>query len=105
MNRTRKLGISAAAALTMATGMALLASATPAQAAPSCQTGGQIGQDGGSGWVSCTGVTSARVQIRCQDSGGSQGIVSGNWVGPGSISSARCQAGTWLVSVTYQYQL
>ncbi|MEU4568581.1 hypothetical protein [Micromonospora sp. NPDC023956] len=106
MNRTRRLGISTAAAFTLATGMALLAPATAAQAAPSCQVGaGQIGQDGGSGWAKCTGVTLARVQIYCEDSSGNQTLRQGSWAGPGSVSSASCLSGTTLVAVTYQYQL
>ncbi|MEV0327264.1 hypothetical protein AB0H63_12575 [Micromonospora echinospora] len=105
MNRTKKLGISAAAAFAMATGMALLAPATAAQAAPSCQVGGQIGQDGGSGWTKCTGVTTARVQLHCVDSLGNQSVRYGNWVGPGAVSSANCLSGTSLASVTFQYQL
>ncbi|WP_285787357.1 hypothetical protein [Micromonospora sp. NBRC 101691] len=58
MTRVRKLGMSAAA-FAMTAG-ALLAPGSPAQAA-SCSVGGNIGVNGGSGWATCTGVTSARV--------------------------------------------
>lgn len=91
-----------AAAFAMTAG-ALLAPGSPAQAAPSCSVGGNIGVTGGSGWATCTGVTSARVQVRCEENSGSQYTAYGSWVGPGVQSRARCHEYAWVVTVGAQY--
>ncbi|WP_416900576.1 hypothetical protein [Micromonospora echinospora] len=100
MTRVRKLGMSAAA-FAMTAG-ALLAPGSPAQAA-SCSVGGNIGVNGGSGWATCTGVTSARVQVRCEENSGAQYTAYGPWVGAGVQSRARCHEYAWVVTVGAQY--
>ena len=103
MSFLRRIG-SAAAAAVVATGLVLVSSASPAQAAVNCSVGGAIGQTGGSGWARCTGVTWARVTVLCEENSGSRYVANGPWVGNGGTSTARCHEYAWVVTVGAQYQ-
>lgn len=101
MSSIRKMGISTAVAITMATGTVALAAA-PAQAAPSCNLSSS-GSYGGWGYSNCSGVKQHQVKVLCEENSGNRYTAYGSWKASGVTSSARCHEYAWLVTVGVNY--